>query len=106
MESRTECTGQICVSNIVQYESISYAYGAWGAVFHTGVNWYYISGWACFCPANATECCIPPFGGIVWTVIGILSLVDLLSIIFITRRLTRENCSAPKLSGKECVPKT
>lgn len=76
--------------NIVQYESISYAYGGWGALFQTGVNWYDVNGWVCSCPPNATECCVPPFGGIVWTVVGLLSLADLLSIVVITRRLTRK----------------
>ncbi len=98
----TDCNGQICVSNIVQYESISYAYGAWGAVFHTGVNWYYVSGWVCYCTINATNCCVAPFAGIIWPVVGLLFLADLLSIVVITRRLTRENHRASKLSGKEC----
>jgi carbohydrate-selective porin OprB len=72
-----------------QYASISYAYGGWGAIFQTGVNWYNVNGWMCSCPDNSTECCIAPFAGIIWTVVGLLSLADLLSIVVITRRLTR-----------------
>ncbi len=90
--THTECSPTGCVT-VVQYESISYAYGGFGAVFQTGVNWYFVSEWVCSCPNNATNCCIPPFWRIVWPVLGLLSLGDLLSIIVITRRL--------KLSVKE-----
>lgn len=81
----TECSPTRCVT-VVQFESISHAFGGWGAVFQTGVNWYYVGGWVCNCPANATECCVAPFASIVWTVVGILFLVDLLSIVVITQK--------------------
>jgi hypothetical protein len=82
----TECEPRRCVT-VVQYESISYAFGGWGAVFQTGVDWYHVGGWACSCPMNATACCVPPFAGIIRDVIGFLAVTDLASMI-INRGLT------------------
>jgi hypothetical protein len=68
---------------VVQYESTSYAFGGWGAVLQTGVSRYYVGGWMCSCPMNATMCCVPPFAGSVWTAVSLLALADLLTIVSI-----------------------
>ncbi len=86
-----ECGQGGCINNIVQYESISYAYGGWGAVFQTGVNWYNVNGWVCSCPAQVegrpnVQCCVPPFAGVVWPATGLLLLADLVSIAIVAGR--------------------
>jgi hypothetical protein len=68
----------VCTS-FVQYDSIAYAYGGWGAYFQTGVNYYTIQGWMCF------EACVAPFGGIIWGLVAALLSADFVSLVFVTR---------------------
>ena len=78
------CGPHGCVSDIVQYESISYAYGGFGAVFQTGVNWYNVNGWMCMCPAETATshvpCCVPPYADVIWPALVIMLAVDIGSI--------------------------
>ena len=66
------CHASTCIS-FVQYDSISYLYGGWGAYFQTGVNYYTVQGWTCFCPpeqpGHYVPCCVPPYAGVVWPVV-------------------------------------
>lgn len=91
--SMTECSPHGCITDIAQYESVSYAYGGWGAIFQTGVNWYFANGWVCSCPAetagHVVQCCVPPFAGVVWPAMGLLALADLVSLAVIALNLTR-----------------
>ena len=81
----TECNPQTCVVGIQQYESVSYAYGGWGAVFQTGVNWYRVDGWVCMCPAEVSghivPCCVPPYGWLIWSVVWLLAGADLVGVV-------------------------
>ena len=80
------CSPRGCIS-FVQYDSISYAYGGWGAYFQTGVNYYTVSGWFCSCPAESPghyiPCCVPPYAGTVWPIVysliaGVIATTTLL----------------------------
>ena len=79
------CSTRGCVS-LVQYDSISYAYGGWGAYFQTGVNVYTVNFWVCMCPAQppgqTIPCCVPPYAGIIWPIV-----YSLLAGIFATTAL-------------------
>lgn len=76
----TECDPNGCV-NVVQYQSISYAYGGWGGVFQSGVNLYSLNGWSCSCPAatagHVLPCCIPPLAYVLWPILGLVFIGDL-----------------------------
>ena len=75
------CGPHGCINNIIQYESISYAYGGWGAFFQTGVNWYAVQGWMCMEGA-----CVVPYYAAVWSVVSALLLADYLSFLVIVIR--------------------
>ncbi|HYY92202.1 MAG TPA: hypothetical protein VE955_09450 [Candidatus Dormibacteraeota bacterium] len=47
----TLCHGSDCVG-VVQYDSISYDYGGWGAIGNTD-GYYSVESWMCSCPAVA-----------------------------------------------------
>ena len=69
-----------CVK-MVQYDSMSYAYGGMGAIFQTGTNVYQVTQWMCSCPPqNLANCCVPPLVHVVWPIVDFLVLIDLLSI--------------------------
>ncbi len=91
-----------CVT-VVQYTSISYAYGGWGAFYQTGVNGYSVDEWVCFCPAEVSgqyvQCCVAPLAWIIWPVVGLLSLVDLVSLVIITRKLAKDRQPEPSAIG-------
>jgi hypothetical protein len=75
------CDSSGCV-RFVQYESISYAYGGWGAVYDSGVNTYNLYPWICNCPIDANiPCCVPPYAAEIWPVAGLLLIADLISIV-------------------------
>ena len=81
------CGTDGCIHGIVQYESMSYAYGGWGAFFQTEVNWYVVDGWVCSCPAvTSVPCCVPPFSWIVWPVVDSLVVGSVFSAFLVTRR--------------------
>jgi hypothetical protein len=75
---------------VVQYGSLTYAYGGFGAVYQTGVNSYSVEGWVCFCPAqtagNVVPCCVPPMAGLIWPAVGVLVLADGISIVILVVR--------------------
>jgi hypothetical protein len=77
------CSSTGCISD-VQYDSISYAYGGWGGYFQTGVNWYTVQSWVCFCPletpGHIIPCCVPPFGAVIWPIVGLLLSGDVVSV--------------------------
>lgn len=89
--SYTGCGPHGCV-DVVQFGSISYTYGGWGALFQTGVNWYAVDGWMCSCPSNASNCCVPPYAGVVWGAVAVLFVVDLLSLL-----INRRWAATPKI---------
>ncbi len=78
------CNANGCV-RVVQYDSVSYAYGGWGAYHQTGVNYYTVEGWICSCPPNSTSCCIPPFQGIIAAILRVLLATDIGSIFLAAR---------------------
>src|SRR5215471_17041937 len=69
----TVCNSTGCIYNIVQYDSISYFYGGWGAYLQTGTYYYTVQGWLCSCPAEGPgqniPCCVPPAAGIIWPLV-------------------------------------
>ncbi len=91
----SNATHQVCdpygCVRVVQYESIGYAYGGWGAYYQTGVNYYTVQEWICSCPPNSTSCCIPPFQGIIEAIVVALLAADLGSI-FLAVRWRRAPC--------------
>jgi hypothetical protein len=68
----------VCTS-FVQYDSIAYLYGGWGAYFQTG-GYYTIESWLCGGP------CVAPFAGIIWGSVTMLLGADLVSVVFVIRR--------------------
>jgi hypothetical protein len=79
--SMSSCDSHGCTYNIEQYESISYAYGGWGAYFQTGVNDFVVTGWMCYLVP-----CVPQYYGVVWSVVLVLLIADVLSFLVIARR--------------------
>jgi hypothetical protein len=79
-----ECNPTACYT-VVQYDSISYEYGGWGALYQSGINTYFVGGLPpCPCPLGVTNCCIPPDAGIVWTIVWTILAADIASALFVT----------------------
>ena len=78
------CNANACVT-VVQYDSVSYAYGGWGAYYQTSVNYYTVQGWICSCPPNSTSCCIPTYQGIIEAILTALLAADIGSIFLTVR---------------------
>jgi hypothetical protein len=72
---------------VVQYGSLSYAYGGFGAVYQSGVNSYSVESWVCSCPAQiqgkVVPCCVPPLAGLIGPAVGVLLLADTISLIIL-----------------------
>ena len=98
------CGPSRCI-DVVQYESVSYAYGGWGGIFQSGVNIYSLNGWSCYCPAsavsNATPCCVPPFAYVLWPVLGLVLVADLgcLVAIFLSNKRKQAGLSVTSHEG-------
>ncbi len=79
----TLCHASDCV-NVVQYDSISYDYGGWGAIGNTD-GYYSVQSWMCFCPAEApgqyVPCCVPPYADMIWPAVALLFAADVASVI-------------------------
>ena len=80
----TVCNPNGCVT-VVQYDSVSYAYGGWGAYYQTGVNHYTVQWWMCSCPPISTNCCVPPFGGLILAIATVLLAADIISLVLVLR---------------------
>ena len=80
----TLCHASDCVG-VVQYDSISYNYGGWGAIAHTD-GYYSVESWICFPTPVATggqiiPNCVPPYADIMWFAVALILAADVASVI-------------------------